>query len=501
MTDFMTIAVAIYFSCAILLVLYGLNCHLLIQLFKRRYPGRLEEDRRLLEAFYRQGQGAAGRVVHEPRLPRVTTQLPIYNEMNVAERLIDAVAAMNYPAGRHEIQVLDDSTDETRRIVARKVAQLKGRGVDIHHITRRHREGFKAGALKNGLALSRGEFLAIFDADFVPPRDFLLKAMPFFHFKPDLGFVQARWGHLNAGDSLVTRFQAIGIDGHFMVEQWARNTNRLFMNFNGTAGIFRKAAVTAAGNWQGDTLTEDMDLSYRIQLAGWQCRYLIDLVAPAEIPSDLNAFKSQQFRWAKGSTQTAIKLMPRVLRSRADAFAKFQAFMHMSHYVIHPLMLTLAVLAPVLLLHPTAFFPGAFFFLFGALLLLSCTGPSRMYLVAEKAVGIGTWRTLLLMPAMICFGCGLAVNNTRAVLEAVLGIPSAFVRTPKSGTRRRKHYRIGHRGTIGLELALGLWCLAGMALYFHSRHYLVGHFLLMYALGFLFIGGLSWIHRRRAGRA
>ncbi len=497
----MNIAVWIYFSCALLLVLYGVNCHLLIHLFKRRYPGRLDEDRRLLSRFYDQGIGTVDHLINDPRLPVVTTQLPIYNEMNVAERLIDAVAAMIYPAGRHEIQVLDDSTDETCRIVARKVAQLRRRGVDIRHITRCERTGFKAGALKNGLALARGEFLAIFDADFVPPEDFLLKAMPFFHDQPALGFVQARWGHLNETDSLVTRFQAIGIDGHFMVEQWARNTNRLFMNFNGTAGVFRKTAIIEAGNWQGDTLTEDMDLSYRIQLAGWQCRYLIDLVAPAEIPKDLNAFKSQQFRWAKGSTQTAIKLMPRILRSRADVFAKFQAFMHMSHYVIHPLMLTLALLAPVLLLRQTTFFPGALFFFFGALLLLSCTGPSRMYLVAEKAIGRSTWRTLLLLPAMICFGCGLAVNNTRAVLEAVLGIPSAFIRTPKSGSRRRKRYRVAHRGTIGLELTLGMWCLVGMALYFHSRHYLVGHFLLMYALGFLFIGGLSWIHRRRAGRA
>jgi cellulose synthase/poly-beta-1,6-N-acetylglucosamine synthase-like glycosyltransferase len=497
----MNIAVWLYFSCALLLVLYGINCHLLIHLFQRRYPGRLAEDRRRVAQFYDRGDGTVETPSQDQRLPVVTTQLPIYNEMNVAERLIDAVAGMAYPTGRHEIQVLDDSTDETCRIVARKVAALRAQGFDIHHITRTGRTGFKAGALKNGLARARGEFLAVFDADFVPPRDFLLRAMPFFLGQPELGFVQARWGHLNANDSLVTRFQALGIDGHFMVEQWARNTNRLFMNFNGTAGVFRKTAIIEAGNWQGDTLTEDMDLSYRIQLAGWQCRYLIDLVAPAEIPRDLNAFKSQQFRWAKGSTQTAIKLMPRILRSRADAFVKFQAFMHMSHYVIHPLMLTLALLAPLLLLRPVAFLPGLFFFLFGALLLLSCTGPSRMYLVAQKAIGHHPWRTLLLLPGMVCFGCGLAVNNTRAVVEAVLGIESVFIRTPKRGSTRRKRYRVGHRGMIGLELAAGLWCLAGMLLYFHSRHYLIGHFLLIYALGFLMIGGLSWHHRRKAARS
>lgn len=492
----MTAIFAIYMVCALLLVVYGLNCHVLTVLFHRRFPGRSNEDQRVLEAFYRGPVPKAVPSSVAERLPCVTTQLPVFNEANVVERLIDAVAAMDYPADRHEIQVLDDSTDHTREIVAGKVKALQDRGVKIYHVTRSDREGFKAGALKHGLSLASGELLAIFDADFVPPRDFLLRSVPFFSMDTGLGFVQARWGHLNPKESLIARFQAIGIDGHFMVEQWARNTNGLFMNFNGTAGIFRKRAVLDAGNWEADTLTEDMDLSYRIQLAGWRCRYLIDLVAPAEIPTDLNAFKGQQFRWAKGSTQTALKLMPRVFRSEAGLFTKIQAFMHMTHYGIHPLMLTLAALAPILLVQERGYLPGALFAGFGILLVMSCTGPSRLYLAAERALGRSTLKTLLFLPFMVCFGCGLAVNNTRAVFEGLMGIESVFIRTPKRGFKGGIPYRPRKTAVFVLEIAIGLWCLLGMWLYFAASHYLIGHFMLIYAVGFIFVGTVSWRHSR-----
>jgi cellulose synthase/poly-beta-1,6-N-acetylglucosamine synthase-like glycosyltransferase len=492
----MTTIVTFYFVCAFLLAVYGINTHILVKLFSRHYPGRKKTDKAFLADFYSQNSPIENISEGAANLPSITTQLPVFNELNVVERLIDAVAAFHYPKACHEIQVLDDSNDETRMIVAEKVRLLRQQGIDIHHITRDDRVGFKAGALRNGLSRARGDFVAIFDADFVPPPDFLLSAMPFFVDQPRLGLVQARWGHLNQHDSWVTRLQAIGINGHFMVEQGARSANRLFMNFNGTAGIFRKEAIIGAGNWQGDTLTEDMDLSYRMQLCCWECRYLIDLVAPAEIPRDLNAFKSQQFRWAKGSTQTAIKLMPRIWRSSFRPFAKFQAFMHMSHYIIHPLMLTLAILAPFLLLQKTHFLTGIGFVCFGGLLLLSCTGPSRMYLVAEHALGRPYRHTLCLLPFMMCFGCGLAINNSRAVAEALLGKTSGFVRTPKSGGRVRKRYRVKTSPLIFLELLAGIWCLFGVGLYFASHHYLIGHFMLIYAIGFLSIGGISWWHGR-----
>jgi cellulose synthase/poly-beta-1,6-N-acetylglucosamine synthase-like glycosyltransferase len=408
--------------------------------------------------------------------------------------LIDAAAAVVYPRDRHEIQVLDDSTDETRQIVAAKVAELRRKGVDIKHITRRDRMGFKAGALRFGLERASGEYLAIFDADFVPPPDFLLKSIPFFINDSGLGFVQGRWGHLNRKESFITRLQSIGINGHFMVEQSARNYNGLFMNFNGTAGIFRKMAVLDAGNWQDDTLTEDMDLSYRIQLAGWRCRYLIDLVAPAEIPSNVNAFKGQQFRWAKGSIQTAKKLLPGILHADIGGFAKFQAFMHLTHYLIHPLMLFLAVMALPVLLSGLPRLPAVLFFAFGSLLVLSCSGPSRLYMVAEHTLDQTRLKSFLLMPLMICFGCGLAVNNTRAVLEAMVGIKTAFIRTPKKGFFGKKRYLPARSSLYLTEIGVGLWCLAGMAVYFAADLYLVGHFLFVYAAGYLSIGILSWRH-------
>lgn len=496
------VAIAVvYFFCALLLTVYGVNAHILTQLFKHRYGGVVAGQRRFLEDFYGSNPKARAGSAKFDQLPTVTTQLPVYNEINVVERLIDAVVAFEYPSEKHEIQILDDSTDESHLIISKKVEELRKKGVNIHHITREDRSGFKAGALRHGLAQATGEFLAIFDADFLPPPDFLLRSVPYFHNRPKLALVQARWGHINEKESWITRLQAIGIDGHFMVEQAARSTSGLFMNFNGTAGVIRKQAIVDSGNWHADTLTEDMDLSYRMQLAGWQCQFLADLVAPAEIPSNLNDFKSQQFRWAKGSTQTALKLLPQLLRSPASFFMKFQAVMHMTHYCIHPLMLILAVLAPLMLLQKSPLLSGTVFLVFGLLLLVSCTGPSRLYLVAEKMRGRTYIQTLCYLPFMVCFGCGLAINNSKAVAEAIMGKTSEFVRTPKRGGSIRKNYFVQKSPTHFFEILLGGWCVYGVFQYFSSNHYLVGHFMLLYALGFFTIGLGSWWHGSRGGTA
>jgi cellulose synthase/poly-beta-1,6-N-acetylglucosamine synthase-like glycosyltransferase len=485
----MTLILIFYCIAVGLLMLYGLNCHLMVRLFKRRVRGREQADRNLLRRFYAQSESRD--------LPMVTSQIPIYNEMNVAERVIEAVAAFDYPKGKHDIQVLDDSTDATRGIVARKVSMLRAAGVQIQHVRRSTREGFKGGALRHGLQKARGEFIAIFDADFVPPPNFLLRTVPFFLVEPRLGLVQSRWGHLNRTDNLVTRLQSIGINGHFVIEQSARSWNNLFMNFNGTGGIFRKKAILEAGNWEDETLTEDLDLSYRVQLVGWKCHYLIDLVAPAEIPLDINAFKSQQFRWAKGSIQTAIKLLPRIWRSREGGFKKLQATLHLTHYLVHPLMGYLAVAALPLLVVKEFDLPPLVFVLLGILLFFSCTGPSRLYLTAEKYVHGGWTRQMLLLPLVVCLGCGVAINNTRGVLEALWGKKTDFVRTPKKGQVEKKRYRAQTDLGFIVEILTGLWCLVGMVFYFAARQYLVGNFLLIYAIGFLYIGGLSFVHQKR----
>ncbi len=479
----------IYLAACLLLMLYGLNCHVMVYLFKRHLKRRKAEDRKILEDFYAKGG--------EKDLPFVTTQVPIYNELNVAERIIEAVAAFDYPKDRHEIQVLDDSTDETRDIVAGTVRSLKEKGICIEHIMRPDRKGFKAGALRFGMARAKGELMAIFDADFVPPRDFLRKAVPYFAKDRNLGLVQARWGHLNERKSLITALQSIGINGHFMVEQSARNWNGLLMNFNGTAGILKKTAIQEAGNWQDDTITEDMDLSYRMQLAGWKCRYLVDLIAPAEVPENINAFKNQQFRWAKGSIQTAIKLLPSVWRSDFSYFCKIQATLHMTHYMIHPLMAYLAIMAPILLITTRIEFPFVAFMAFIIALLIASTGPSRLYWVAERQTNKGWPKKMLLLPVLISFGCGLAISNSRAVIEALFGKKSDFVRTPKRGSSLKKHYRPSINTFFILEILIGIWCLSGIIAYAGAGQHILRPFLFLYATGFIYVGLLSLLHRKR----
>ncbi len=478
-----TVALCVYAVSACGLLIYGLNCYVMVYLFLRHRDSATQRLKEVADQF--------GHLANSPVAPGVTTQIAIYNELNVAERVIRAVCEMEYPEGLHEIQVLDDSTDETSNLVDAVVAELKAAGHDISILRRARRVGFKAGALANGFFQAKGDLMAVFDADFVPPKDFLLRTVPFFIADTKLGLVQARWGHLNYHQSLLTQAQSIGIDGHFMVEQSARNFSGLFMNFNGTAGIWRKEAISDGGGWQWDTLTEDMDLSYRVQLAGWHTQYLSDLVVPAEIPADVNAFKSQQFRWAKGSIQTAIKLLPIMIKSPSSTFQKVEAFFHMTHYLVHPLMLTLALFALPVLLFSQLNIGGFVFGLVAFGLICSMFAPSLLYVVSQKAAYPDWKQRLYRLPMLIVVGVGIALSNSRAVLEALLGVESDFVRTPKKGDEEKKHYAVKLSWIGGLEVALGIYCGLSLLVYLVAGKYLVGPFLGIYAAGFLYIGTLT----------
>lgn len=484
------IVCALYVICSVILLAYGLQCYILTYLFLRKRKGKLQAQRETMKYYYS--------VDDESAYPKVVTQLPMYNEKMVACRVIEAVAAMDYPRSRHHIQVLDDSTDETREYVDQTVDNLKKAGYNIQVVRRVDRTGFKAGALQNGLDYTDAEFVAIFDADFVPTVDFLKKSVAFFVNRPNLGLVQGRWTHLNKNASLITRGQAMGIDGHFMIEQAARSWNNLFMNFNGTAGIFRRKAIETSGGWQHDTLTEDMDLSYRMQLAGWETEYVPELAVPAEIPEDVNAFKNQQFRWAKGSIQTAIKIIPLLLEKKISPFKFIQAVLHLTHYVVHPLMLMLALLTmPVLFFVKITLAPVWMACIIVAMV-LATSGPSTMYMVSQHFIGNKIRKQFFLIPAMMLIGTGLAVNNGKAVIEAILKKSSPFHRTPKKGqAKSTKGYKPIKDITCIVEILIGLYCFAGLKMFMGYTNFLVSPFLALYASGFLFVGILSIVHFRR----
>ncbi|HSC29464.1 MAG TPA: glycosyltransferase, partial [Vicinamibacterales bacterium] len=396
--------------------------------------------------------------------PLVTVQLPIYNERYVARRLVEAVAALDYPAERLEVQILDDSTDDTTAILAAAARGLEARGVSVLHIHRRERTGFKAGALTAGLKEARGEFVAIFDADFVPSPDFL--RITLLHFAdPDVAVVQGRWGHLNRNYSLLTIAQALGIDGHFAVEQPARCWSGLFLNFNGTAGVWRRLAIDDAGGFTHDTLTEDLDLSYRAQLRGWRIEYRPEVVCPGELPVLVTGFKSQQRRWATGSIQTARKLLPDVLAAPLRPWLKCQAAVHLTYYAIHPLMLAVVLLSiPVLaardLVASTSLLAGV-----GLVFGMATLGPASMLVYAQAVLDAGWRRRLWQMPTIMIIGVGVAWSTSLAVLSAFRGRDLTFVRTPKFGIGpggggwRGKRY-VGRLRWSGIvELMLGLYCL------------------------------------------
>ena len=474
----------VYFLCAFFLLMYGLNCYHAVYIFLKHYRKKSSEDEQFLES-----------IPDDYDWPMVTTQLPVFNEINCVERLINAICNLDYPKDKHFIQVLDDSTDDCYLLTQKLVAQKKEKGFLIELIHRTDRTDYKAGALKLGMESAQGEYLSIFDADFIPQRDFLKKTVPFLDENPKLALVQTRWGHINRYQSVLTLAQSIGIDGHFVIEQSARNWGGFFMNFNGTAGIWRKESIIDAGNWEGDTLTEDMDLSYRAQLNGWEMKFLFNVVVPAELPEDINAFKSQQFRWAKGSIQTAMKLFPRILISDTPKWLKFQAFMHLTHYMIHPLMITTALLSyPILMTQDMKF--GDHIVLIGLILILiSAMAPSVLYVVAQRFGERQKWlKRLFFLPALICVGVGIAVNNTKAVLSAVFNNKSShFIRTPKSGVKKTT-YKVPFPLFSFLELILGLYCFYSFTVYIHSHKYLVGPFLVLYACGFMVVGFMSMFH-------
>jgi cellulose synthase/poly-beta-1,6-N-acetylglucosamine synthase-like glycosyltransferase len=481
----------IYLVALVSLFTYGMNCYVLMIYYRLKRPKALRRHAEIKKKFYRS--------FPLKNWPCVTVQLPIFNERYVVERLIKSVCHFDYPKELLEIQILDDSTDDTVDMVRAIVKQMKSRGFDIHYIHRDHRTGFKAGALKEGFKTAKGELVGIFDADFVPHPQFLKETVPYFT-DPKIGMIQTRWGHINSDYSLLTRAQSIGIDGHFGVEQAARDWSGFFMNFNGTAGIWRKKTIEDAGGWQADTLTEDLDLSYRAQLRGWKLQFLSDVVCPAEVPVTINAFKSQQHRWAKGSIQTAKKNLGRLFKADIPLLVKLQAFLHLTHYMVHPMML-LVVLTSIPVLYSQWFFDNlAFPIMIFTLLCLATFGPSSMYMFSQRIL-YPDWKTRIkFLPFLMCLGTGIAVNNTKAVLEALFNIKSGFVRTPKYGINKQKgswhgkHYSIPLSAISILEFFLGVYSLTGLLMFLFFSKYLVSPFLLIYTSGFFYVFFLSVKH-------
>jgi cellulose synthase/poly-beta-1,6-N-acetylglucosamine synthase-like glycosyltransferase len=429
-------------------------------------------------------------------LPKVTVQLPVYNELYVVERLIDAVAHLDYPSGRLEIQVLDDSSDETSEVAQRAVELHRSRGIDIHYLHRSERTGFKAGALALGLASAKGELVAIFDADFVPDPDFLKRTVHHF-VDPDVGMVQARWGHINDRYSLLTRVQAVLLDAHFVLEHGGRNRAGCFFNFNGTAGLWRRAAIEQAGGWQCDTLTEDMDLSYRAQLKGWRFVFVPEVAVPAEIPVSMNAFKSQQHRWSKGSIQTAMKLLPRVLASPLPFGVKLEALFHLTANFAYPLMVVLSLLVfPSMVLR---FDMGLTEMLLVDLPLffLATASVTSFYVVSQRELYPDWWKRLRVLPMLLSVGIGMCLSNGRAVLEALAGKSTEFVRTPKYRIEtaadgwKRKRYQGLDSYLPAVEILLGVYFTWAVA--YAVAHGILGSipFLVLFQAGFLYTGCLS----------
>jgi cellulose synthase/poly-beta-1,6-N-acetylglucosamine synthase-like glycosyltransferase len=479
MTSTETLILVSYFFVLSILAIYGWHRYYLVYLYMKN-KDRAPKPAPPLTEF-----------------PPVTVQLPIYNEMYVVDRLIGAVCELDYPKELLEIQVLDDSTDETRDIAELAVRRYAAKGFNIKYLHRVDRTGFKAGALDAGLKQATGKFIAIFDADFIPPRDFLRRTLPYFATDPKIGMVQARWGHINQDYSLLTKIQAILLDAHFVLEHGGRNRAGCFFNFNGTAGIWRREVIPDAGGWQHDTLTEDLDLSYRAQLKGWKFIFLPDLVSLAEVPVEMNSFKSQQHRWAKGSIQTCMKLLPRILRSNQPLKVKAEAFFHLSANFNYLLMSVLSILMfPSMYVRYSMGWTEMLLIdipLFAAATMSFC----NFYTVSQREL-YPDWKSRLkYLPFLMSIGIGLCVNNTRAVIEAIFGKQSEFARTPKYGIERESDDWVGkkYHQSVGIqpmiELALGLYFTATVFYALANGIYGTLPFLMLFQVGFLYTGLLS----------
>lgn len=439
-------------------------------------------------------------------IPMVTVQLPLYNELYVAKRLIDAVCAMDYPKDKLEIQVLDDSVDETVELVRKAVEHYQALGFDIKHIRRENRAGYKAGALKYGLELAKGEFIAIFDADFVPRKDFLTRTIPYFYTDPKIAVVQTRWEHINREYSMLTRAQAFSLDGHFILEQDVRNKAGLFIQFNGTAGVWRKEAIIDAGNWHSDTLTEDLDLSYRAQLRGWKFKYLSNITSPAELPVEVNALKSQQFRWTKGAIETARKILPELWKSKLPLRIKIYSTFHLTNNIVFPFIF-LAGLLNVPLIYIKHQGGHELYFAMMSVFILAFIGSFLFYLVSQKSAYPDWRRRILLFPLFMAGSMGFAINNTRAVIEGLLKKKSEFVRTPKFAVQQKqdnwiKNKYVAVRKKIDIvvicELLFALYCLFGVISSIYYLEIAAVPFQLLYFAGFASISMLSIKHALRA---
>lgn len=428
--------------------------------------------------------------------PLVCVQLPIYNERYVVKRLLKSIAEFDYPREKLHIQVLDDSNDSTSKLVSRLVKLLKGKGYFIDHVQRVKRTGYKAGALEYGLKNTQADFIAIFDADFFPKPDFLKQSIPYL-MQAGIGMVQTCWGHVNRNYSLLTRLQAIFLDAHFKIEHLARNRSGRFFNFNGTAGVWRRQAIKDAGGWQHDTLTEDLDLSYRAQLAGWKFLYLPDIVAPAELPVEMNAYKSQQHRWAKGSVQTALKLIPSIKRSNFPFFIRLEAIVHLSNNLAYLLMVIPAILLVPALKFQIEMNLEWLLFVYFFTFLASTLSVIIYYSFTIKDVYGKIWPNILYLPALIAIGIGLSLNNGRAALEAILGLRSEFKRTPKfliegrHGTWKHKIYKPEKGYQHIFELLAASYFSYGLIYYLSNGYFISLPFFLLFQFGFLYMAIFS----------